>query len=345
MLCLVFYFLACLEQALLIVFMNVLLTGSTGFLGSHLLEALVRQGHSVFCLVRNRSSFRWIRELPFQAVSLESKRFLSDLDNTPMDYVIHCAGATKARTFQEYYESNVLLTQKLAQYWARRGCLRRFVFISSQAVSGPSSSRTRPILESDSCHPISDYGRSKLWAEDVLGAFVPQIPIVILRPPTVYGPRDFQFYPLFLGLKYRLGLFPNRGANLCHLIYVQDLVQATLAALNFEGPSGSVFFVHDEVIYTWREIFDTAQEVCQVKDAFKLFLPNAVFRAFGFYNDFLAKLLNQSKFFNSQKIQEILTPCWTCSAAKIQKHLLWQPEYSLKLGFEATLSFYRKFLV
>src|SRR5512143_2620633 len=144
--------------------MRVLVTGGTGFLGSHLVESLLEDpGCEVFALARDPSKPRWLE-------GIDGVRFLAgDLRNLPglpagLDCVYHLAGLTKTLKPSEYYSVNRDGTANLLRALEGQRKPLRFVHLSSLAAAGPSSPG-RGIREDDPPHPVSPYGESKLAAE------------------------------------------------------------------------------------------------------------------------------------------------------------------------------------
>ena len=324
--------------------MNVLLTGASGFLGSHILEHLIQNDYNVYCLLRQSHSPKWIQNLNFKTIFFESHNLTQKLNHIDfdIDYVVHSAGATQALNIHNYIHANYHLTQKLIHYSAKNQSIKRFIFISSQAVAGPSKNH-RPIKESQLSHPISDYGITKLLAEQSLYQYSHTIPIIILRPCSIYGPRDASLLPLFQALKYHLALFPNYGKNLVNLIYVQDLAQLVILCLSLPCPSPSTFFVNDGNVYSWKSILQIAQQTYQKKYCIPVHIPSYIFKSIGLLNDFISSFSKKPQLLNSQKINEILQSHWLCDASNIQKISHWKPHHSLQLGFQKTLQFYQQY--
>ncbi|MCX7038940.1 MAG: NAD(P)-dependent oxidoreductase, partial [Spirochaetes bacterium] len=171
--------------------MKIAVTGATGFIGSHLCESFIARGHEVTCLVRNPGKLRWIAGLPVRLVpgDLESPEALKDFV-ARQDIVVHAAGLTKARTLEEYLHANVGGTERLLQaIRAHDPRISRFFYFSSQAAMGPSSANA-PLTEDGAQNPVSLYGRSKSLAEKSMQNFRDALPMTVIRPPAVYGPRD-----------------------------------------------------------------------------------------------------------------------------------------------------------
>jgi len=147
--------------------MKVFLTGATGFVGSHILDSLRQRGVAVRILVRPTSDDRFIRphlhQIELQAGSIADPASLRRaLDG--VTHVIHCAGATKALSTEEFFQVNQAGTRNLVEAVNQHGSIERLVHISSLAAAGPSAP-DRPRRESDPLAPVSIYGQSKLAGE------------------------------------------------------------------------------------------------------------------------------------------------------------------------------------
>src|ERR1035438_7933055 len=169
----------------------ILVTGGTGFIGTHLLEMLAAQGESVRALIRRTQV---PRSLPAGVETVYGDLASGDGLAEALggaDVVIHLAGVTKALRPEDYYRGNVHATDQLVRAMAGRGV--RLVHVSSLAAVGPTKPGA-PLTEDAEPHPFTHYGKSKLLAERVVRELAPDA--VIVRPPVVYGPRDTDVFPL-----------------------------------------------------------------------------------------------------------------------------------------------------
>ncbi len=246
--------------------MKTLVTGSTGFIGSHLVEGLLRQGHQVSCLVRKTSRLGLIERLDVSIVSADH-RDPDSLANVVkgMDYVFHCAAAIRALDWETYYQANVLYTKNLIEACAAEARdLKKFVFVSSISATGPSPKR-KALDEGSACRPVSDYGRSKLLAEEALAPFQNLIPIVILRFPNVIGPRQNELHQAVKLMAKRILPVIGNGDVQTSLCSVDDAVRALIMAADKKEASGQVYFVTDSRAYRWSEISDAVAECLGVR--------------------------------------------------------------------------------
>ena len=181
---------------------KVLITGANGFIGSHLVEYLSRHDYEISCLIRKTSNLQWLEKSSVEFITGEITDKTSLVHAvTEKDYIFHLASLTKAISPVDYYRVNTEGAKNLLQACAMHNpALKRFVLVSSQAAAGPSPSE-KAIDETFPPHPITDYGKSKWEAEKIAREYMEKIPITIIRPPAVYGPRDRDVYVQFKMVK------------------------------------------------------------------------------------------------------------------------------------------------
>ena len=234
----------------------ILVTGGTGFIGTHLLEHLAATGEEVRAIVRRTTKQRALPAgVEVVYGDLASGAGLDDALRGA-GAVIHLAGVTKALRPDDYYAGNVRGTEQLAHAIAGRGI--RLVHVSSLAAIGPSDGRD-PVGEDAEPHPLTHYGKSKLDAERVVRDLAPEA--VIVRPAVVYGPRDTDVFQLLKSISKGLVLELAGGERWFSAIYVKDLVAGLMAALRSPRASGRSYFLAHPKAVTWSQLGEAAARI------------------------------------------------------------------------------------
>jgi nucleoside-diphosphate-sugar epimerase len=316
--------------------MKALVTGATGFIGSHLCEELIRRGYRVTCLSRETSSHTWIENLNVTHIRGDCTDRESLLRNSDeFDYVFHLAGLTKACSPDAFYSVNARGTANLVRTVAERNpSVKRFIYVSSLAAIGPSRNGA-PVLEDTPPAPVSHYGKSKLEGEMAVLKFRDDLPVTILRPPAVYGPRDRDMLVLFQMIKK--GFFFDLGKCYYSLLYVDDLIQGILLSAEREQAVGKTFFLCDGNIYTGDEIANEISSVLQVR-ARPVKVPKFAMSFFAA----VSEKLNKRGIINRDRIEDFKHTHWICEADKACKELGFSPKVLMKEGIRWTADWYRK---
>ena len=322
--------------------MKVLVTGASGFLGSHIAEQLTEKGHEVRALVRATSKRDFLEKLPRVEFAIGS---VEDRDAVfraceGVDAVIHAAGLVKARSVSELRLANVLGTENLVLAAKASESCKRFVYVSSLAAVGPSRDGA-PLDESCDARPVTHYGRSKLEAERVVRAAKDALEVVILRPPAIYGPRDSEIFAFFQAV--HRGVLPTIGdaSNTLSMIHGADAASACVAALTAEVPSGSTYFLDDGHVYGFRQLLEGIEAALGKKALVRINLPMPVVYLAALGSEIFGKLTNKAVMLTRDKMNEIRQPHWVCSSAWAQRDLGWKPQIDLDHGIRQTAQWYR----
>lgn len=314
--------------------MKVLITGGTGFIGSHLAEALIKEGFEVYCLVRNLSNKKWLEGIEVKFIEGDCCNRASLERIRDFDYIFHLAGLTKASSWEEFYRVNVKGTENIIDIAIRNNPgLKRFVLLSSLAAAGPSENGT-PKCEDSPATPVSAYGKSKLMAEEVVMRAKDKISFTILRPTAVYGPRDRDFYLFFKMIK--AGIMPYFGKSYYSLIYVEDLVRGILLGAFKQEAQGKIFFLADGEISTGDDIASAIAESLQ-KKPIKLPIPRNLLPFIGKVASRIAK----NSIINNDKLIELKYIHWICDISKARNELGFNPKVKLQEGMKWTTNWYR----
>ena len=326
--------------------MRILVTGASGFIGSGLVKALAEAGHDVCALMRPTASSEFLKEAAFTRLSGD----LRDPESLAraclnIDVIFHAAGLTAAKDREEFFKFNAEGTKNLAEAALNAG-VKRFIFLSSQAASGPSSTLS-PKTEEDTDHPVSMYGESKLRAELYLDELKGKLPFIVIRPPMVYGPRDRNVYLFFKTIqKQWLPILPSKtttGHKYYSSIHVDDLIQACLKTL--DAPQelfdrGERFFVTDGQIYTYERMMAIIADELQVKPI-RLKLPGFLVSTLAAGGTLAGKVFHKNFPMNLDKLKELSPDYWICSSQKASEALGFKSKYTMESGVPQTVAWYK----
>jgi len=326
--------------------MRVLVTGSAGFIGSHLRTALLRQGHEVRCLARRdspplRPEHPLLKAYPVDYGDLSTLLASEALE--AVDQVFHLAGVTKGVSYKDFKAWNLTPTENLLKALARRKCLpRRFVLVSSQAAAGPAPGGHEPLTEEDPPRPIEFYGLSKLAAEQAVRRFAARLPFTIVRPATVYGPGDRDFLRVFQQVQHGVSLFPGNRNSFISIIYVKDLVQGLLDAASSPAAEGRTYFLCNDRPVSWGRLYAAVARCMEREIRFSLDLPPFSTDLLSRLGDCYALLTGRPSLLNSQKIKLAKPKYWLCSNGRAKGDFSFRPSTSLQAGLAETLRWYRR---
>jgi dihydroflavonol-4-reductase len=322
--------------------MKAFVTGATGFVGSHLVDLLLNEGFEVFCLKRNTSSTKWLdgKKVNFVNGDLFSNEVLENVIKD-MDYVFHVAGVVKAKTKEEFERGNVLATKNLVEITAKvNPGIKKFIHVSSGAACGPNPD-SEPLNEEYIPRPITTYGITKRQAEKEVLKFRDKIPVVIVRPPAVYGPRDTEVFIYFKTLNSRLNTIIGLKEKYVSLIHVTDLVNGIYLAGIKETKSGEIFFISSNRDYNWVEVGKVASAVSG-KKALKIRIPHAVVYTVGAIAQLFSVFSKKAPTLNLEKCKDITRERWVFSNLKAVKQLGFSENFTLEEGFRDTYEWYKK---
>jgi nucleoside-diphosphate-sugar epimerase len=316
--------------------MKALVTGATGFIGSNLVKELVASGYEVSCLARKTSDLRCLEGLEVKIFHADctDKESLLRLPGE-FTHVFHLAGLTKAGRESDFHAVNALGTENLLSVLSgKASSLSRFVYLSSLAAAGPSC-EGMPLSETAEPKPVSAYGISKLNGEKAVVAWKDRIPVSIIRPPAVYGPRDRDFYLFFRMVKK--GFYPYWGKCYYSLLYVDDLVDGIITAAESGEAVGRIYFLSDGGIHSNDEIISEITGALEAR-AIRLRIPASALDLLGMISE---KLVRGTSIINSDKLKEIRHSHWTCTSQRAGKELGFVPKVTLREGIKWTADWYK----
>lgn len=287
-----------------------LITGATGFVGSHLTELLSAEGWGIRALVRPTSRVSRLRELGVELHEgglgdRESLRRAAD----GVDVVYHLAAVTGLRAEKDFERANVAGTENVVAAVRASGHPHpRLVYLSSYAACGPSEPG-RPRTTGETPGPLTAYGRTKLAGEEVVRS-LEQVgaPTVIVRAPPVFGPGDHAFLPYFRLVRRGLAPSPAGSELITHMLYVEDLARALLRSAD---AAPGVYPVADPAEYRWSEIVEAMGRAVGRRPV-RVPLPRLMVRAAAVVAETVGGLLGRATVLNREKADEMLAPAWVC---------------------------------
>tara|TARA_R110000868_G_scaffold1211_7_gene9440 strand:- start:11248 stop:12225 length:978 start_codon:yes stop_codon:yes gene_type:complete len=321
--------------------MKAFVTGGTGFVGSHLVEALIASPDyvEVRCLVR--SSEKWLTGLNFTPIQGD----LFDLQTIGkalegVDILFHNAAILRAPTKKEFNRANVDATENLIRIAQKKG-VKNFVILSSLAGVGPSSGT--PLTEKTRMNPVSMYGESKKEMEAVIHKIASKNDsIKIIRPPAVYGPRETDIYTFFK--TFASGFCPIVGDGnhpTLSMVYVTDLVEGIMLSSQKNEPGVHTYFIGGEKDeYSWNQIRKITSIVMNKKAIPIKIKPNWV-KKIAAVIEGGASLFGKYPVVNKEKANEMILE-WVCSSQKAKKELGYNPKVSIQEGISRTIRWYKK---
>jgi len=345
--------------------MKILVTGGAGFIGSHLVDLLVKKNHDIRVLIRkgnvhpayddktNPEILEHEKNLGVEIIhaNLLDKKSLEKACKG-IDTVYHLAAIAReyeGLPTQVYYKVNTLGTKNLLDACLKNN-IKRFVYISTKDVCGPSLDG-KPLTEKTELHPVIVYGKSKLGGE-VLSLYYYKrfgLSVTSIRPPLIYGER----YPL-LARYFRTvkkGMFPifGSGKTPFEFCYVKNLVHGIYLAGKSRKAIGQIYFI-SENSYKIREVVEATGEVMGV-DLKIICLPKSVGYTLGLTCEVLSKIFPFPPFrvketgrpyFSRRTVEWTTEALHACDISKAKKELGYKPLFSLKEGLKRTIEWHEE---
>lgn len=324
--------------------MKILVTGANGFVGTHLCQKLLAQGHTVFGLVRNpkKSNLSAPNFIIIQGDLSIGNFHWVDVLPADLDACIHTAGLVHTYDVDNFYSVNALGTQYLIDSLKEKFPNKlKFILVSSLAASGPVNFGEIKD-ETDLDFPVSDYGRSKKEGEQILKSLAPKEWISsIVRPPMIIGPGDTAVLDIFKMVKNRFVLLPgsNSKKKEYSFVCIYDLIE-TISRLLASDLSITVYSAHESVI-KFEELIEEIKMQLKIRWIIYLPLPLFIIKIFGFILNILYKLFPHQLRLTPDKINELGAKAWTCSSDLSKRSLHQVYQYDLKRTIDVTIKDYR----
>jgi dihydroflavonol-4-reductase len=319
--------------------MKAFITGGTGFIGSHLVDTLLDQGgNEIRCMVR--SNEKWLEGKEYKKINCD----LNDISALQkamdgVDVVFHLAGVVKAKETRVFERVNVEGTENLLRVAQKLG-VPKVVISSSQAAAGPSINK--PVTEDDEMLPVSRYGESKMRMENMIHRIADgSSQVSIIRPSSVYGPREEDIYTFFKiaakGICPIVGRGQGKSISIAH---VNDIVNGILLASNHEHQGVRTYFLSSERGYNWHEIRDATSNALGRK-LLTINVPARMVKSVGKITESTASFFGNYPVMNEDKAKEMVLS-WVCSVDKAIKELGYKQKIDLNEGILNTINWYKR---
>lgn len=318
--------------------MKALVTGATGFVGSHLVEALLQEGVEVTALARSPAKAPALTALGVRVVpgDLHNHEALQHATRD-QSVIYHVAGAVAARGETEFLRANRDGTRNLVAAAEATGT-GRFILVSSLAAGGPSP-RGLPLEGNESPRPVTAYGRSKLEAERMVQSS--RLAWSIVRPPMVYGPRDREVLKLFRLVRWGIAPVFGDGAQELSAVHGTDLATALVAAAAAPATVGRTYNACHPEVFTSAQ-FSQHIAAAMGRSVRVVRVPRIAGRALLSLTESAARISGRPTILTTDKANEFFQPAWTGDPAPLIRDTGWRPVYDLGGGLAHTYAWYRK---
>ena len=322
---------------------RVLITGASGFLGYHIILAALGKKLEVYAAVRQSSNVDHLKTLPVKYVFPDYKNVDSLaklMQENDIHYVIHAAGVTKAVKQKEYDDINAgnsIALAKAAEMNAGKDSIKKMVFISSLAAIGPAQREDDIITEQTNPQPVTGYGRSKLLAERALSKI--NVPLIVLRPTAVYGPRDKDIFIMIKTLSQGFDPYMGRIPQRLSFVHAGDVADVAVASL-FSDATG-IFNITDGNSYTRYQFADIVKKILNRK-ALRFHIPMPLIKVLAYFLETTNGWINKPSVINREKLHELAAINWYCDISKAKEQLNFRPKFSLTEGLKDSVDWYRE---
>jgi len=334
---------------------KILVTGATGFIGSHLANSLIKKRKAIKCLVRESSpkvAIDYLSNLGAELVygdlldKASLRKAVEDIDT-----VFHFGGGGRVGMPKEIcFKINVEGTRNILDICLEQGAIKNFVHVSSCAVMG-NIKGDKPADESYPYNPNDiTYSKAKTETEKIVLSEKNKLPLTIVRFPGVYGPplikedanRIDGVTPALMMLsavKNRQWMYIGSGKNLVHMVYVDDAVCGLILAAE-KGKTGEKYIIGDKKSITMEEMVHTIARVLNV-DAPNRHVSIPIAKFFSMMFELKSRLFGGVPRMSREMVTGF-TANMNIDISKAIRELGHEPKVGLEEGMRTTFKWYKE---
>lgn len=321
---------------------KIVLTGANGFLGSHLVDRLLKENVEIHCIVRKTSNLKWLKgkNIQIHTCGLADIEALKNVFQN-VDYIFHLAGTVAALKYEDYLYGNVEITKNILEAALfHQNSIKKIVVTSSLAVGGPST-KNNPIDESTGFNAVALYGKAKVEQELMCQKYMDSLPITIARPSVISGSREVELFEYIKAVNG--GIVPLVGfqEKYVGIVNVKDLVEGFYQMAISDKTSGEAYYLSSEEIISWKALAEVIANKLGKKPLF-LKLPHFAIKMAGSISGFVGKLKGKAPTFDAEKAKEGVEEAWICNVEKAKRDFGFKQTVSIKEGIEDAIDWYKE---
>lgn len=329
---------------------KILITGAGGFIGGYLVEEALKRGYETWAAVRKSTNRQFLTderikflELDFSdddALHLSLKDTIEK--NGKWDFVVHNLGLTKATNYLDFETVNYGYLKSLVDELKELDAVPDvFLMMSSLSVMGPGDEVDyKPFTSGDIPAPNTRYGVSKLKGETYL-QMQSDFPYTIFRCTGVYGPHERDYFLMMKSIKRGFDFSVGFKRQLLTFIYVKDLAQAVMDALE-AGPMRKAYFISENQSYTQQQFRKIVLDELGKKVVIPVTCPLWVVKIVCHVAEFIGKLTGKPSTLNPDKFRILKQRNWQCDTSDAKRDFNFSPQHSLKQGVHEAIEWYRQ---
>lgn len=323
--------------------LSALVTGASGFIGGRLAERLAtEEAVRVRAMVRSTKKAERLQKFPLEIVKadlLDPSSLRNAMEGC--DLIFHCAALVRETGDRdEFFRTNVKGTENILKVSIDTG-IRKFIHFSSVAVYGLDPPDGAD--ETTAYQPCGNlYCDTKIAAEKAVWAYHQEagLPVVVIRPANVYGPysNPWTIRPMKLINSGQMMLV-NGGTGICNYVYIDNLLDATLAATKSDQSIGQAYLISDGMTVMWKEFFGYYARMAGKPNIRSV--PEGLAKTIALGMEIASKLTGKSPKITRQAVSFLTRPA-RFSTEKARRELGYQPRFSLEEGMKLTEQWLRE---